>query len=188
MEWFIRLVRIAGASFPGASSLVQLQSELSSIQFEQRLKELEDPISQIDDHVQDAAKIMYQALKEQDSININLDPAFYERYNRTIILLENKGLIKREMANGHRHPLCVSLINPFFIVYMSAFSENADTMSEVLHLVDKCPTGTTLDAELIYKEKNIPKHTISAVFQIYEYKKLGTCTGGMQKLRYQGTA
>ena len=43
MEWFIRLVRIAGASFPGASSLVQFQSELSAIQFENRLKALEDP-------------------------------------------------------------------------------------------------------------------------------------------------
>jgi hypothetical protein len=131
---------------------------------------------------------MYQALKDQGSINIKLDNNFYENYNRTLILLENEGLIKREMAAGHKQPLCINLVNPFFIVYMSAFSEFKDTMSELNDLVDKCPKGKILDAEIISKEKGIPKYIVRAVFLIYESKRLGSCTGGMQKLRYQAMA
>ena len=186
MEWFLRLIRITGASFPGASSLVQLQSELSSIEFENRLRVLEDPIGNIDEHVQDASKVMYQAMKDQDSVNLNLDNDFYEKYSRTLILLENGGLLKREVASGHPQPLCINLTNPFFIIYMSAFYEDADAMSEINDLVNNCPKGKTLNAELISQEKSVPKYTVRAVFLIYESKRFGCCTGGMQKLRYQG--
>ena len=42
MDWFMKLVRVAGASFPGASSLVQLQSEIDSQAMAKRLEELSD--------------------------------------------------------------------------------------------------------------------------------------------------
>ena len=51
MNWFFKFVRIAGASFPVASSLVQLQSELDSDELNRRIQKLEDPISNLHEDV-----------------------------------------------------------------------------------------------------------------------------------------
>ena len=40
MEWFVKLVRIAGVNFPVAASFVQLQAEIDSDKIEERLESL----------------------------------------------------------------------------------------------------------------------------------------------------
>ena len=59
MEWFIKIVRVAGVNFPGAASLVQLQAELDSTAMASRLEKLEDPISYLHEDIPDVAKEIY---------------------------------------------------------------------------------------------------------------------------------
>ena len=65
-DWFAALVRIAGASFPGASSLVQLQAEIDSSSLLNRVQKLEDPISTLHGGVPETARCIYQCLEEQN--------------------------------------------------------------------------------------------------------------------------
>ena len=76
MNWFYSIVRIAGASFPVASSLVQLQSEIDSNALNERVAKLEDPVSNIHCDVPELARIIYQELKQTDGINLSFEEDF----------------------------------------------------------------------------------------------------------------
>ncbi len=188
MEWFIRLSRVVGASIPGAASLVQLQSEINSKDFEERLRSQEDPIGSLDSNVKKVSKILYEALRDQDKTSLDFDEDFYKEYNHTLIVLSNNGYISRTDTLNSKYPLEINLLNHTYILYMAAFFADAKKMDSIIETVDTCPAGKILNAETLSIETDISKYVIRAVFLLYAEKKLGFCTGGMKKLRYQARA
>jgi elongation factor P hydroxylase len=63
MDWLFSIVRIAGASFPVASSLVQLQSEIDSKTLSKRVEKLDDSVSHLHKDIPELSKLIYQELK-----------------------------------------------------------------------------------------------------------------------------
>ncbi len=96
------MIRIAGASFPGASSLVQLQGELDAKEFSDRIRRLEDPISFLHDDVPELSKHLYEELKRANYIKLVFEDEFYENFSRPIATLAAMRLIRCDHALG-RH-------------------------------------------------------------------------------------
>ncbi|MDI6786028.1 MAG: hypothetical protein QMD92_04890 [bacterium] len=94
MDWFFSVIRVAGASFPVASSFVQLQSEIDSKSLLERVEKLEDPVSSLHADVLTLSKSIYHELKSQESINLSFSDEFYSQYSRPLAVLKSRGYIK----------------------------------------------------------------------------------------------
>ena len=94
MEWMLKLIRVAGSSFPVASSLVQLQSEIDSQDFEIRLRELEDPISNLHEDIPRLSEILYSKVKTENDKHIELSNEDYKKFARSLAVVEAEGLIE----------------------------------------------------------------------------------------------
>ncbi len=126
MSWFFKMIRVAGANFPGSASLVQLQAELDSEKFEDRLKNLEDPISCLHEDISKLSSTIYGKFRELDSISLDFDEKFYNRYSRALAVFETNRLISKNSVMGSRIPLGINLIDPSFILYMAKFFEDSN--------------------------------------------------------------
>ena len=124
MEWFLKLIRVAGASFPVASSFVQLQAELDSEIILARIEKLDDPISHLHDDVADVSKEIYTELSSKDSINLDFNEAFYKKYSRVIAVFDSKGLISKKGAIGTTVPVGIWVKDPSYMLYMCALFED----------------------------------------------------------------
>lgn len=188
VDWFLKLIRVAGVNFPGAASLIQLQAEIDSVKFNDRLRKLEDPISYLHEDVPELSKEIYRTLVHQDSVVLNFDDVFYVKYSRALAAIESQGLISKNSVLGSRIPLGINLIDPSYILYMCALAEVDEKMEAIVNIVDSCKVGMWLDGEKIKDEINLPKNVIKAVFQIYESKKYGTCSRESGSCKYMGNA
>lgn len=188
MSWFFKVVRIAGASFPGAGSLVQFQAELDAEVLNERIKKLEDPISMLHEDIYDVSREIYSVLKTTDSNSLSFDDVFYVKYSRALASLNSQNLIKLNNVIGSRQPLGVSLVDPIYILYMAAQFENQNSMQEIFDIVDRCQIGESVSAELLGPTLNLPKYVIRSVFEIFELKGFGYRSGGITKFRYTGKA
>lgn len=188
MNWFISIVKIAGASFPVASSLVQLHSEIESGALLRRLEKLEDPVSFLHEDVPALSKLIYQELKSKESNNLSLDDEFYSKYSRPLATLETKGYIEGIHTLGNRYYGGIYLCDPSFIMYLCALSENKNKMEELIQLVDACEVGRWIDGKGIKKDLDLPLPVIKAVFDIYESKGYGLCSKSIGVYKYMGKA
>jgi len=188
MEWFLKVIRIAGVNFPGAASLVQLQAEIDSDKIAKRLQKLEDPISYLHEDVQAASIEIYQKLSFNDSVNLDFDEEFYTKYSRPLAALEKKLFISRYMVIGSRIPRDITLIDPTFIMYMCVLAEDHNKMQEIVKIVDSCEVGKWLDGEKLKYEIGLPKYVIRAVFEIYEAKGYGILSKTIGSCQYMGNA
>ena len=111
MDWFLKIVRIAGVNFPGAASLVQMQAEIDSAAMESRLKKFEDPISYLHEDIPELAKIIYQNIQVNDSINLNFPDEFYKKYSRPLAALESVGLISKNNVLASRIPTGINPVS-----------------------------------------------------------------------------
>ena len=93
MDWFCSLIRIAGVSFPVASSLVQLNSEIESGHIRSRLEKLEDPISSLHPDIQIVSKKIYEAIRIKKTSILDFEEEFYTKHSRPLATLEANGLI-----------------------------------------------------------------------------------------------
>lgn len=188
MDWFVSIVRIAGASFPVASSLVQLQAEIDSKELLQRVSKLEDPISYLHELVPELSKGIYEAIKSTNSNKVEFDDIFYEKYSRPLAALESQGFIKGGHTLGKSFAAGLRLTDPSFIMYLCALAENKQKMESLINEVDDCPKGKWLNGKAIQESLGLPLPVIQAVFDIYEAKGYGLCSRTIGESQYMGKA
>jgi hypothetical protein len=188
MDWLLSIVRIAGASFPVASSFVQLQAEVDSKALSDRVSRLEDPVSYLHDDVPELSRTIYRKMKTADSSSLDFVDKFYITYSRALAALESQGCIKQERAVGKKCPLGIRLVDPSYIMYMCALEEEGTKMESIIKLVDNCSVGEWLNGKQIQQSISLPLPVISAVFEIYEAKGYGLCSQEIGSCKYMGKA
>ena len=184
MDWFFTIVRVAGASFPVASSLVQLSSEIDSKSLKERVCKLEDPISNIHNDVPALSRQIYKELKDANSAKLYFDEAFYKQYSRALAALESHGYIKCGHALGKSFAAGISLADPSYIMYLCAIDKDEEKMDFLVNAVDSCEIGQWLDGSKM--NIDLPTPVIKAVFDIYESKGYGVCSKEVGTCKYMG--
>lgn len=188
MDWFFKIIRVAGASFPVASSFVQLQSELDSISLQKRLIKLEDPISYLHDDIPELSKQLYNELKSQESIQLDFNDEFYTKYSRSLAVLESQAYIDGGHALGKRFAAGIRLIDPSYIMYLCVLGEDSKKMEILIHTLDSCKIQEWLDGNKIKKTTSLPLPVIDAAFRIFESKGYGICSNTIGEIKYMGMA
>lgn len=188
MEWFFKIVRIAGANFPVAASLVQLQAELDSEVMALRFKKLEDPISFLHEDIPDVSRLIYQKLRDKDSINLDFEEDFYTKYRRALAVLEKERFISKNGVYGSRIPLGINIIDASYIMYMCSLEEASTKMQEIIGIVDRCEVGLWLNGHDLKDSIGVPKYVIRAIFEIYESKGFGILSKEIGSCSYMGNA
>jgi len=173
MNWIFSTLRIAGASFPVSSSFVQLQAELDSNLIQERIAKLEDPISYLHRDIPELSKIIYKKLKSENSINLDFDAIFYEKYNRPLAILNSMNYLTTKHCLGSSYPIGIQLIDPTFIMYLCALDENNNKMELLVNAVDNGKPGGSLNGKDLQKSIQVPLPVINAIFSIYESKGYG---------------
>ena len=186
MDWFFKVIRVAGASFPVASSLVQLQAEIDSVEMTARIDKLSDPISHLHDDVQKLSKKIYKTLKLTDSVTLDFEDEFYSEFSRPLAALESQGFIKAQHAIGKRYACGISLIDPSFLMYMCAIAENNEKMENLNTAVDSCEIGKSLDGHSLQSQLELPLQVVRAMFSIYESKGYGLVSKEIGSAYYLG--
>ena len=188
MDWLLSIIRIAGASFPVASSFIQLQSEIDSKALSDRVARLEDPISYLHNDIPEVSRNIYRKMKIVDSVSLDFDAEFYRKYSRALAVLESQGCIKQDRAIGKKYALGVRLVDPSYIMYMCALEEDSNKMESIIKIVDKCSVGKWLNGKNIQTSIDVPLPVIKAVFEIYESKGYGLCSQEIGSCKYMGKA
>ena len=188
VDWLFSIVRIAGASFPVASSLVQLQAEIDSKALAKRVRRLEDPVSFLHPDVPEASRELYAALKAQDEAHLQLADDFYSRFRRPLAALESQGYLECRRALNRQLPVGIFLSDPSFIMYLCALCERDDAMEQLIQRADSCPVGEWLEGRQIATEIGLPVQVVAACFAIYESKGYGLCSNTLGAVQYLGKA
>jgi hypothetical protein len=184
MNWFYSIIRVAGASFPGASSLVQLQAEIDSKVLDDRISKLEDPISNLHSDVPDLSRNIYRNLKTYNSAYLDFDEDFHKKYSRALAELESKCYIRRSDAIGKNCAPKIRILNPLYIMYLCKLEEDSKKMESLIKLVDECKAGESLDGNNIQMSIDLPLPVIKAAFEIYESKGYGLCSKTVGSCKY----
>jgi len=184
MEWLTALIRAVGSSFPGASSLVQLNSEIESSQVKTRLDRLEDPISSLHPDVQKVSATIYDAVKSNNSNSVDFDDEFYSRASRPLAALEANGFLKGQHAVGKKFPCGIRVTSPAYILYMAAMFAPEKSMSKLIDIVDKCESGKWINGDSVSSELDLPSPVVRSVFKIYRDKGYGLLSGEIGSNRY----
>lgn len=100
MNWILSLIRVAGASFPIASSAVQLQAEIDARATQRRLRALEDPLTNLHPDIREISRQIYEAIRATGDRHVKFPEAFHVRYARALALLEDGSY--RTRAGPHR--------------------------------------------------------------------------------------
>lgn len=189
MEWFFAIVRIAGAFFPGTSSLVQLQAELDTKSFGERLKKLEDPISTLHEHVPDVSREIYTKVQGAETNSVSLDDSSCTQFSRPLAVLESAGFIRGSHAVGKRFAAGLRIEDPTYILYMCSLFEDESKMKKLFETVDSCHQGKTLRAQDVMRETSLSNPVVVAMFKVFEAKGYGICSKelGLNQ-SYMGTA
>lgn len=188
MNWFFTIIRVAGASFPGASSLVQLQSELDANAFSERVKRLEDPISCLDTDVPKFSKNLYLEMKKTNNNKLKFGDELYQKYSRPIAILEANGLIDCDSAIGRDSPVAIWVLNPTYVMYLCQLYEDPAKMELLIKQLEECPKGRWLGGKKLAEEIGVPIPVVSACFDIYEAKGYGMCSNEFGTVKYCGVA
>lgn len=188
IEWFLKIIRVAGVNFPISAALVQLQAEHDSELVALKFKELEDPISFLHDDMYEVTKIIYQNLRNKDSISLDFEDEFYLRYSRVLAVIEKEGFISKNSVFGSRIPLGINIIDASYIMYMCNLKEDPKKMQEIIDIVDRCEVGLWLHGDDLKDSIGLPKYVIRAVFEIYENKGFGILSKTIGSCDYLGSA
>ena len=188
IDWFIKIVRIAGVNFPVAASLVQLQAEIDSSSMVARIEKLEDPVSNLHEDVKSISKIIYIKLRATEFIHLELESSDYNNFSRAIAALNAAGYIHTHNAAGSSIPIGISLSDPSYIMYLCKLFEESHKLEELIGLVDGCMAGEWLDGTSIAGSIGLPVCVVDAVFRIYEAKGFGCVSPEVGDCRYLGQA
>lgn len=173
MKWLCAIIRIVGVSFPGMSSLVQLQAELDANSIDDRLKKLEDPISALHEDVPELSKLIYSRIQIAESNSISLDDSSYAKFRRALASLESAGHIRGAHALGKRFAAGLRVENATYMLYMCSLFEDESKMDKLIEIVESCHRGQSLRAQNVMQETGLANAVINAVFKIFEAKGYG---------------
>lgn len=188
MDWLLSIVRIAGASFPVASSLVQLNSEIESKVLLRRVAKLEDPISHLHEQVPELSKCIYQEVKNINSTIIGFADGFYKEFSRPLAALEAQKFIKGGHVVGKQFATGLEVVDSMYIMYMCALAEESRKMEALINKVDSCEVGELINGFEVHESLEIPLPVVQAVFKIYETKGYGLCSKTIGESKYIGKA
>jgi tRNA A37 N6-isopentenylltransferase MiaA len=188
MNWLVSVLKVAGASFPVSASLVQLHSEIQGNAFEQRIRNLEDPISALHPRIQELARHVYSAIEAENSPRLQFSKEFYDEFSRPLAALESQGLIQGLHTFGDSFFAGLRITDPTFIMYMCSLFEDSSRMQGLVEDVDSCEKGTWLDGKDLQEKHALPIPVIAAVFRIYESKGYGLTSGEIGVTKYCGKA
>lgn len=188
MDWLLSILKIAGASFPVASSIVQFLAEAESKALMERMDRLEDPVSCIHDDVPELSRLIYRKLKLEKLAKLDFDDEFYKKYSRALAALESHGFIQGGHALGKKYAAGIRLVDPSYIMYLCALEEDGKKMESLIKVVKDCEVGKWLYGENIQTSINLPLRVIKAVFDIYESKGYGLCSKEIGSTKYMGKA
>ena len=186
LSWFFAIVRIAGVSFPGTASLVQLQAELDAAELERRLERLEDPISRLHDDVPALSEVLYDLLKA--NARIALDDEDYRRFSRALAVLDKEGMIRCRHVIGRHNPIGIDLVDPTFVMYMCRLFEDQAKMDLVFKRLDGCAIGEWINGIKLAEETGLPRPVVAACFDIFERKGFGIRSREIGSINYCGRA
>ena len=199
MKWLFSVVRMFGASFPFASSLVQLQAEVDSAAVRQRLLALEDPISTLHPDIRKLSEKLYnglaagtgnldKALAAAGVAMFRFDDAFAAEYGKPLAILEKKGFIEGTHSIGGPDFDRVYLRAPEYFGYLCALYEEPSKMDRLVEILDTCKRGQWLLGEKIAPDLQLPLPVVKAFFRLYEERGLGECSREIGVARYVGRA
>lgn len=171
MNWLSILVRSVGAAFPVASSLVQLQAELDSVELQKRLRKLEDPISNLHPDVPDLSQRIYRLLSASGNKIVTDD--IYPTFSRALHILEAQGAFNVPRTFGRDYPETIWVTDPTYVLYMAALYEDPLRMDAAVSRIDQAVPKTWLRGSEIAGECEIPLAVAKAIFQLYEARGLG---------------
>jgi hypothetical protein len=188
-DWFLSIIRIAGSSFPVASSFVQFQAEIDSKVLDKRIAKLEDPVSSLHNDVPMLSQNIYQKLKIANSINLDFDEEFYQKYSRPLAALNSQGFIGIKSAITKKYPLGIKLVDPSYIMYLCSLDkDNNSKMEMLISTVDNVQIGEWLNGNNLHISIGLPIPVIQAVFSIFESKGYGLCSKNIGSCQYMGKA
>jgi hypothetical protein len=185
MNWFFAVARVAGSSFPVASSLVQLQAEIDSAATQARLRRLEDPWSAIHPDVREATGIIYDAVRRTGRLPVAFSDDFYERFARVLALLEARGCIRGTHTFQKRFFTGIWLPDPYFFAYVCGLHEEAGTMDQLIARIEDAPRGQWLNGVKIGSALGLPTPVVRAIFEIYANNGLGLLSKEVGTANYQ---
>jgi len=173
VDWFCALVRIAGASFAGSASLVQLQNEIDMAAVKRRLQSLEDPISQIHPDVPRLAERLYEAVRSGNVGLLEIPDEFYDEFARPLAALHSSGYLREGHALARRRPINIRMSDPTFLLYCATLSDDSPRVATVVEAVDSAETGRWLKGAELAQQYGVPLPVVDAVFEVYEVKGYG---------------
>ncbi len=182
LDWFLAIIRIAGASFPGATSLVQLQAEIDTDDMKERITKLEDPISLLHEDVPKVSKIIYKKLKEENAIILEFNDEFYDKFSKPLAVLASKDFINAHHTIGNRYQGGIGLSDPSFIMYLCAIAEEYKKMEALHEILEECKIGDWINGKEI--DIDLPLPVIRAIFEIYESNGYGICSNEVGTCQY----
>lgn len=175
-------MKVAGASFPVGSSIVQFLSEVESQKVKERLKKLEDPISNLHSDIPQASELIYKKLKAENSVSLKFDNDFFQKYSKPLAILDAKNYIKENRTIGNKYPSGIQVSDPTYIMYLCRIAEDDEKMQSLNQLMKDCKMGEWIDGKKI--DIDVPEPVIRAVFEIYESKGYGVCSKEVGTCRY----
>jgi hypothetical protein len=189
-NWFFKIVKVAGASFPVTASFVQLQGQLDADSMNERLKKLEDPISFLHEDVQKLSKLFYEDIKRSNEpfAVLEYEDPIYEEFSRPIAALKSEGLIECQGILGRHLPTGIVLSDPSYVMYLCALFEESAKMDLLIEKLEDCKPRETLDGREIAQSLNLGLMIVKAVFEIYEAKEYGMMPKGLGMVSYMGKA
>lgn len=188
MDQFLSLLRIAGASFPGSASLVQLQAELDTKELRRRIEGLEDPIGQVHPDVDDLGRTLYDEVASSGTTKVTLPGELYLRFSWALAALEAAGLVVGGHALGQRYQDGVRITDPTFLLYLARAFGDAPALEHLIAAVDQCVVGRWLDGSQLAQDMSLPLPVVNAVFRVYEAKGYGLVSKTIGESRYRGMA
>jgi len=188
MNWLLSIVRVAGASFPVAASLVQLQAEIDTDDLSRRVSRLEDPVSSLHDDVPELSRKVYRQLNSEECETLEFEDEFYETYSRPLAALESQGCLRGNHAIGKRYAAGITLEDPSYVMYLCALEEDPRKMETLVGMVDECGVRQWLDGHNIKETLGLPLPVVRAVFKIFESKGYGLCSREIGACSYLGKA
>jgi len=154
----------------------------------ERVKRLEDPISALHPEVQEVSKAIYEAMKGEDDPHVWFVTDFYERFSKPLAVLEARNLIKGQHAVGQRYYDGIRILDPSFVMYMSALCADDAQMNQLMNRVESCERGKWLHGQELQSELELPMPVISACFEIFEANGYGLCSRELGPPKYVGKA
>jgi hypothetical protein len=150
-----------------------MNAEIDARRVQERLRKLEDPISELHPAVREFSELLYSRTADADDENIKLSEDEVRRYARVLAILEAAGMIGGTHSFTQQFVSGVRLSNPAYVLYMAALYEDPDLMERVVQRVDSTQPRTWLDGRELATEYALPPRTVRAVLQTFEQRGLG---------------